>query len=57
MERNMLLDILTFLVGAGVIIIMGIFAYMSCVLVSEKKVEPGKFDKQGVVKYNKGDNT
>ena len=53
----MLLDILTFLVGAGVLIIMGIFAYMSCVLVSQKKVEPGKFVKQGVVKYNKGDNT
>ena len=51
----------------GIAILTGLF-YVSSVIVYERKTgkpyrmfweskAPGKFDKQGVVKYNKGDNT
>lgn len=65
-----MIDVLQFIAGIIILIVAFLFAYMSSHLVSEKKLgkiiplpwenksgEPGKFDKQGVAKYNDGDNT
>ena len=65
-----MIDVLQFIAGIIILIVAFLFAYMSPTLVSEKKLgkiipclgrvnpgEPGKFDKQGVAKYNDGDNT
>ena len=63
-----MIDVINFLIGIGLVIFGFIFAYVSSVIIYERKTGkpykmfweskgPAKFDKQGVVKYNKGDNT
>ena len=62
------MTILDLIIGIALLTGSFLFAYVSSVIVYERKTgkpykmfweskAPGKFDKQGVVKYNKGDNT
>ena len=64
----MIEEILNWLIGIAFVTGSFLFAYVSSVINYETKAgkpyrmfweskEPGKCDKQGVVKYNKGDNT
>ena len=63
-----MIDVINFFIGIVLLVFGFIFAYVSSVLIYERKTGkpykmfweskgPAKFDKQGVVKYNKGDNT
>ena len=65
-----MIDALQFFIGIAFVSGAFLFAYVSSVIVYENKSGkpykmfwekkpkgPNKFDKQGVVKYNKGDNT
>ena len=59
MDWELIKYILDTLLVIGITFFAGFFAWESSKMVSEskKRKNAGKFDKQGTVKYTKGDNT